>query len=64
MALPGVGRLTAMTVVAEIGDIGRFPTARKLCAWAGLTRRWATCDRNLGRGHITKMGCGTSSAQP
>jgi transposase len=37
MALPGVGRLTVMTLVAEIGDIGRFPTARKLCAWAGLT---------------------------
>jgi transposase len=37
MALPGVGRLTAMTVVAEIGDITRFPSARKLCAWAGLT---------------------------
>src|SRR5215218_4860727 len=35
MALPGVGRLTAMTLVAEIGDIGRFPSARKLCAWAG-----------------------------
>jgi transposase len=42
MALPGVGRLTAMTLVAEIGDIGRFPSARKLCAWAGLTRRCAT----------------------
>jgi hypothetical protein len=37
MALPGIGRLTAMTPVAEIGDIGRFPSARKLCAWAGLT---------------------------
>jgi transposase len=35
--LPGIGRLTAMTLVAEIGDITRFPTARKLCAWAGLT---------------------------
>jgi transposase len=42
MTLPGVGRLTAMTLVAEIGDIGRFPTARKLCAWAGLTPRCAT----------------------
>jgi Transposase IS116/IS110/IS902 family len=40
--LPGVGRLTAMTLVAEIGDIARFPTARKLCAWAGLTPRCAT----------------------
>jgi transposase len=37
LALPGVGRLTAMTLVAEIGDISRFPSARKLCAWAGLT---------------------------
>jgi transposase len=37
MVLPGVGKLTAMTLVAEIGDIARFPTARKLCAWAGLT---------------------------
>jgi transposase len=37
LVLPGVGRLTAMTLVAEIGDIARFPTARKLCAWAGLT---------------------------
>ena len=37
MALPGIGKLTAMTLVAEIGDISRFPTARKLCAWAGLT---------------------------
>jgi transposase len=36
-ALPGIGPITAMTLVAEIGDISRFPTARKLCAWAGLT---------------------------
>jgi transposase len=27
MALPGIGKPTAMTPVAEIGDIGRFPTA-------------------------------------
>jgi transposase len=27
MVLPGIGRLTAMTLVAEVGDIGRFPTA-------------------------------------
>jgi transposase len=31
MALPGIGKLTAMTLVAEIGDVGRFPTARS-CA--------------------------------
>ena len=41
-ALPGIGPITAMTLVAEIGDSSRFPTARTLCAWAGLTRRCAT----------------------
>src|SRR5215218_11003827 len=56
MVLPGVGRLTAMTLVAEIGDIGRFPTARKLCAWAGLTPAVRNSDRNLRNGHITKQG--------
>ena len=56
MVLPGVGRLTAMTLVAEIGDIGRFPTARKLCAWAGLTPAVRNSDRTLRHGHITKQG--------
>jgi transposase len=56
MALPGVGKLTAMTLVAEIGDIARFPTAGKLCAWAGLTPQVGNSDRNLGHGHLTKQG--------
>jgi transposase len=56
MALPGVGRLTAMTLVAEIGDIARFPTARKLCAWAGLTPTVRNSDRKVRHGHITKQG--------
>jgi transposase len=56
MALPGVGRLTAMTLVAETGDIGRFPTARKLCAWAGLTPQVRNSDRKVRHGHITKQG--------
>jgi len=56
MALPGVGRLTAMTLVAEIGDIARFPTARKLCAWAGLTPAVRNSDRKVRHGHITKQG--------
>jgi transposase len=45
-----------MTVVAEIGDIARFPTARKLCAWAGLTPAVRNSDRKVRHGHITKMG--------
>jgi transposase len=56
MVLAGVGRLTAMTLVAEIGDITRFPTARKLCPWAGLTPQVRNSDRNLRHGHLTKQG--------
>jgi transposase len=56
MALPGVGKLTAMTLLAEIGDVGRFPTARKLCAWAGLTPQVRNSDRKVRHGHITKQG--------
>jgi transposase len=55
-ALPGIGPITAMTLVAEIGDIARFPTARKLCAWAGLTPVVRNSDRKVRHGHITKMG--------
>jgi hypothetical protein len=54
--LPGTGRITAMTLVAEIGDITRFPTARKLCAWAGLTPQVRNSDRTIRHGHITKQG--------
>jgi transposase len=36
-AIPGVGRRTAETILAEVGpDVGRFETAAKLAAWAGL----------------------------
>lgn len=54
--LPGIGLLSAMTLVAEIGDIERFPTARKLCAWAGLTPQVHNSDRTIRHGHITKQG--------
>ncbi len=54
--LPGVGLLTAMTLVAEIGDIGRFGSARRLCSWSGLTPRVRNSDTKVRHGHITKMG--------
>ena len=54
--LPGVGQITAMTLVAEIGDVTRFATARKLCAWAGLTPQVRNSDRTVRHGHSTKQG--------
>ncbi len=54
--MPGVGLLTAMTLVSEIGDISRFPDARKLCAWAGLTPTVRNSDRTVHHGQLTKQG--------
>jgi len=35
--IPGVQRLTASTILAEIGDdMSRFPSAKHLCSWAGV----------------------------
>lgn len=35
--IPGVGRTSAETILAEIGlDMSRFPTAGHLCSWAGV----------------------------
>ena len=42
--------------VAEIGDITRFPSPRRLCSWAGLTPRLRESDTKTFRGHITKQG--------
>ena len=56
MTIPGIGEPLGLTIASEIGDIGRFPTARKLCAWAGLTPQVRNSDRKVRHGHITKQG--------
>jgi transposase len=30
-------RVHAILIIAEIGDVSRFPMPRSLCSWAGLT---------------------------
>ena len=52
----GVGRYTAMLIIAEIGDITRFPTARHLCSWAGLAPSVRSSDGKARLGHITRQG--------
>jgi transposase len=36
MSIPGVGCFLALAIVAEIGDVSRFPDEEKLCSYAGL----------------------------
>jgi transposase len=54
--LPGVGAFTALVLLAEIGDITRFASARKLASWAGLTPTVRGSDRTIRHGHISKQG--------
>ena len=54
--LPGVGEFTALVMMAEIGDITRFPTARKLASWAGLTPTVRGSDLKVRHGNISKQG--------
>jgi transposase len=54
--LPGVGPFTALVILAEIGDVSRFASARKLASWAGLTPTVRGSDRVAHYGHISKEG--------
>ena len=55
-ALHGIGPITAAILVAEIGDVHRFPTARHLCSWAGMTPKLSESDTTSRSGRITKQG--------
>jgi transposase len=54
--IPGVGPITAVIILAEIGDIQRFSSAKSLCNWAGLTPRVRKSDQIVRHGRITKQG--------
>ncbi len=52
----GVGPVFAAIFTAEIGDVGRFDTAKQISSWAGLTPRHRESDTKVMRGSITKQG--------
>lgn len=56
MALRGVDTLTAITVLAELGDITRFDTPRQLMAYVGLVPSEHSSGQRRQRGAITKAG--------
>jgi hypothetical protein len=55
-AAGGVGPFTALVILAEIGDVSRFASARQLASWAGLTPTVRGSDRIAHYGHISKQG--------
>ncbi len=58
MALRGINRLTATTIVAEIGDLRRFPNAPQLMKYLGVTPSEYSSGATRSRGGITKTGNG------
>lgn len=56
MAMRGIDLIAATTLLAEIGDLGRFATPRELMAWLGLVPSEASTGERVRRGSITKAG--------
>jgi transposase len=56
MTMPGVGYYTALLLIAELGDVTRFPTAKHLVAYAGLASRVRSLGGAVHIGRITRQG--------
>jgi transposase len=54
--IAGIGPILGAVLVAEIGDVTRFPGPDKLTCWAGMTPKHHESDTHVRRGRITKQG--------
>jgi transposase len=55
-ALRGIARISAVTIVAEVGALTRFGRARQLMGYSGMGPREASSGGRTWRGGITKTG--------
>ena len=56
MAHYGIGALTAVTILAELGDARRFSSSRHAVRYAGLDITVHQSDRHRTPGHISRQG--------
>ena len=56
MTIPKVGPVTAVTVLAEVGDFSRFKNAKRLSGYAGLVPRQRSSGEKISFGSLTKEG--------
>ena len=54
--IPGVGIVTALTVIAEVDDFTRFPSGKHLTSFAGLVPRQRSSGETIRYGAITHAG--------
>jgi transposase len=59
MTIPGVAELLGLTIASEIGGISRFPSARKLVGYSGLTPRIKQSGQSERVGRLSKAGPAT-----
>jgi len=55
-ALRGVRQISAATIVAEVGELSRFPRPRQLMGYSGAVPREHSSGERTRRGGITKTG--------
>lgn len=55
-SIPGISYVSALTIVGEIGDIKRFPSAKKLMGYSGLVPSTYSSGDQTRHGRITKTG--------
>jgi len=56
VAFRGIQTLTALGLIAEVGDFNRFSHPRELASWLGITPSEYSSGESQHRGHITKSG--------
>jgi len=73
-SIKGIGRLTAVRLIASVGDFSRFKTSRQLVSFLGLSPTLKQSGTSVhSRGHISRLGgtrmrrdlyfCAVSAAQ-
>ena len=55
-ALRGIAQISAVTIVAELGEISRFEGARQLMGYSGAVPSEDSSGKRIQRGAITKTG--------
>jgi transposase len=56
MSIPGIGVITSLTMLAEVGDFSRFTSPDKLACYAGLVSSSYSSGEKTRLGHITHRG--------
>ena len=56
MTVPGIAWVLGYTIAAEIGDIHRFASPKKLCGYTGLCPKTYQSGAKDRRGHLTHAG--------